>query len=45
VVSKFLVNQLKGTEREVLTQCKKFLGEGLISEAQYGIKVDTMLAF
>jgi hypothetical protein len=45
VVSRFLCNQFKGDEREVLTQCKKFLGEGLISEAQYGGLADKMLAF
>jgi len=43
-VLRFL-DKLEGGEREVLIQCKKFLGEGLISEAQYGELADTMLAF
>ena len=44
VVFRFL-DQLEGGEREVLAQCKKFLGEGLISDALYGELADSMLAF
>ena len=45
-VSRFLLdNTVEGTEREILIQCKAFLGEGLITDAQYSIVADKMLAF